>query len=39
MNDVDLLAAGAGVTILFLGGVYIALRERFLNSGEDDDEE
>jgi hypothetical protein len=27
-----------GVTFLFLGGVYIAVRERFLHGGEDDDE-
>ena len=39
MDDPDLFAAGLGVTFLFLGGVYIVLRERFLHGGEDDDEE
>lgn len=36
MSDADLFAAGIGITFLFFGGVYIALRERFL---EADDEE
>jgi hypothetical protein len=39
MNDPDIFAAGLGVTFLFLGGVYIVVRERFLHRGEDDDEE
>ncbi len=38
MNDPDLFAAGCGVTFLFLGGVYIVIRERFLHGEEDDDE-
>ena len=39
MNDPNLFAAGLGITFLFLGGVYIVVRERFLHGGEDDDEE
>lgn len=39
MNDVDLFVAGCAITFLFLGGVYIVVRERFLHGGEDDDEE
>ncbi len=39
MNGPDIFAAGLGVTFLFLGGVYIVVRERFLRGGEDDDEE
>lgn len=39
MNDPDLFAAGLGVTFLFLGGVYIIVRESFLYGGEEDDEE
>ena len=37
MSDPDLFAAGAGITLLFLGGVFIVVRERFLHGGEDDD--
>jgi hypothetical protein len=39
MNDPDLFAVGLGIMFLFLGGVYIVVRERFLHGGEDDDEE
>ncbi len=39
MNDPDIFAAGVAITFLFLGGVYIVFRERFLHGGEDDNEE
>jgi hypothetical protein len=34
VSDPDLFAAGAGITLLFLGGVFIVVRERFLHSGK-----
>ena len=37
MSDPDLFAAGMGVTLLFLGGVYIVLRQRFLEADDDED--
>ena len=39
MVDPDLFAAGMGITFLFLGGVYIVVRENFLHGGKDEDEE
>lgn len=36
MSDPDIFAAGVGVALLFLGGVYVVLRESFLRSGDDE---
>jgi hypothetical protein len=37
VSDPDLFAAGAGITLLFLGAVFIVVRERFLHGREGDD--
>jgi hypothetical protein len=36
-TDANLFAAGLGITFLFLGGVYSAIRERFLHGGCDEE--
>ncbi len=39
MSDPQIFAAGLCVTFLFIGGVYVYLRERYLHGRQDDEDE